>query len=215
MSDELQHLIERIQKEAVEAAEQQAAQIVAQAKDKAAQQIREAEEQARARLTQADKEAAAFAERSQRTLEQAARDLLISVGQGVQKILDDIVEESVDQALRPELLERMLVTLLEAYVGRRGEESRVEVLVSPNDQQELVRFFADQYRQRLLHGVELHADNEIFRGFKVSFADGHAYHDFTREAIAEALANFLRPHLAQIVNRVAQQGAQAGRTPGP
>ena len=215
MAEELQHLIERLQQEAVATAEQQAARIVAQAKAQAARLVREAEERARAGLAQAEKDAEAYTERSRRTLEQAARDLLISVGQGVQNILADIVAEAVEQALKPAVLEQLLVRMVEAYAARQGEESRIEVLISPADQKELVRFFADQYRQRLVRGIELHVDNEIFKGFKVSFGDGSVYHDFTREAIAESLTNFLRPQLAEIVHRAARQGSQTEQQPGP
>jgi V/A-type H+-transporting ATPase subunit E len=57
-------------------------------------------------------------------------------------------------------------------------------------------------------GLELHVDNEILKGFKVSFADDHVYLDFTQEAIAEALTTFLRPKLAEIVGRVAKGEAK-------
>ena len=110
-------------------------------------------------------------------------------------------------------LKQMLVKLVESYCVHGGEESRLDLLISPRDQQELVKFFADQYRQKLLHGAELHVDNGIFKGFKVTFKDGNAYHDFTKEAIAESLANFLRPKLAEIVHRVAREGSQSEKGP--
>ncbi len=208
MAEELQHLIDRIQKEAVEAAEKQSVQILAQAKEKAAAVVKAAEEKARAALARAEKDSEAFTERSTRSLEQAARDLLISVGQGVENILADVVGESVEQALRPEVLEQMLVKLAEAYASRGGEDERIDLLISPQDQQALVKFFADQYRQKLLHGVELHVDSGIIKGFKVSFVNSRAYHDFTKEAIAESLVNFLRPQLSEIVHRVAREESQ-------
>lgn len=208
MAEELQHLIDRIQKEAVEAAEQQSARIVSKAKEKAAALVREGEEKARALRAQAEKDAEAFRERGTRTLEQAARDLLISVGQGVENILADIVDEAVDKALDIGTLKQMLVKLVESYCAHGGEESRLDLLISPQDQQELVKFFADQYRQKLLHGAELHVDSGVFKGFKVTFKEGNAYHDFTKTAIAESLVNFLRPHLAEIVHRVAREESQ-------
>lgn len=212
MAEELQHLIDRIQKEAVDAGEQKAAQILAQAREKAAAIVKESEDKAKANLARAEQDAQAFTERSSRTLEQAARDLLISVGQGIENILKDIVDEAVEQALKTEVLEQILVKMAEAYAAKMGDESRIELLISPHDQQELIRFFADKYRQKLVHGVELHVDNEIFRGFRVSFKDGHVYHDFSRQAIAESLGNFLRPKLAEIVNRVAQEETRSGNT---
>ncbi len=208
MAEELQHLIERIQKEAVDQADQQAAQIASQAKAKAAAIVKEAEEKARALLAKAEKDAEVFTERSTRTLEQAARDLLISVGQGVENILADLVDEGVEKALSPKVLEQMLVKMAEAYAAHQGTEGSIDLLIGPQDQKELVQYFADQYRQRLVHGVELHVDNGIFKGFKVSFREGNVYHDFTKAAIAESLANFLKPQLAEIVHRVAREGSQ-------
>ncbi|MBP7829604.1 MAG: ATPase [Kiritimatiellae bacterium] len=211
MAEELQHLIDRIQKEGVEKADAQAAKIIAQAKEKAAAHVREAEEKGKTLVAKGEKDAQAFMERSIRSLEQAARDLLITVGQGVENILSDLVAESVDKALTIQVLEQMLVKMAESYAARGGEESRIELLVNEKDQQEIVKFFGDRYKEQLVRGVKLHVDNDIFKGFKVSFADGRVQHDFTREAIAESLVNFLRPQLAEIVHRVAREGSQTDK----
>jgi V/A-type H+/Na+-transporting ATPase subunit E len=204
MVEELQHLIERIQKEAVDAAEQESARVIALAKDKASAILRAAEDQAKELTAKTEADARAFVERSKMTLEQAARDLLITVGKGVEKILSEAVASAVDQAMTIETLQQMLVKIVEAYVTRDGQESRVDLLVSPRDREQLVRFFADQRRKKLMQGVNLHIDNSVLKGFKVSFVDDHVYHDFTSEAIAEALDNFLRPNLSEIVRRVAR-----------
>ena len=207
MAEELQHLIDRIQKEAVDTAEKQSEQLIAQAKQKAAAMVKEAEEKARTTLEKADNDAKAYTERSIKTLNQAARDLLITVGQGIENVLADIVDETVEQALTIDAMKEMLVKVVEAYVAKGGTESRLEVLVSQKDQQEIVRFFESRYRQKLGQGLQLRAENEVFKGFKVSFAGGRVYHDFTKEAIAESLTNFLRPHLAEIVHRVAHENS--------
>ena len=52
MAEELKHLIERIQKEAVDKSEKDAAQIVAQAKEKAAAAVKDAETKAKAGVCQ-------------------------------------------------------------------------------------------------------------------------------------------------------------------
>ena len=213
MAEELQHLIERIQKEAVDTAEQESARIVAHAKDKAAAIVREAEDKAKTWMAKAEKDAQVFTERGEKTLAQAARDLLITVGQGVENILSDVVAAAVDQAMTIDVLRQMLVKIVEAYAARAGNESHIDILVSPQDHEQLVAFFADQYRKKLIRGVDLHVDNSIFKGFKVSFVDDHVYHDFTREAMAEALANFLRPKLSEIVHRAARRQIEAGKGP--
>lgn len=210
MAEELQHLLDRIQTEAVEQAEGEAASILSKARDSAGAIVAEAETKAAGLLKKAEKDAEAFTERSIKTLEQAGRDLLITVGQGVENVLGDLVEDAVGEALSPETLAEMLVKMTEAYATGEGTEARVEVLLSAADREKLVEAFKGTYREKLVSGVRLHTDNDVLKGFQVSFKDGKVYHDFTQEAIAEALSAFLRPHLAEIIHRVAGHGASAG-----
>lgn len=212
MAEELQHLLERIQKEAVDAGEKQASELIARARQQAAQIVSEAEAKARARLEQAEKDARQFTERSIQTLRQAARDLLIAVGQGVENIISNLAAEAAEQALTYETVQEMLVKLAEAYVGRTDRERRIELMLNPTDQARLIHFFRARYNEMLKQGLVIRGDERIFRGFKVQLADGRVTHNFTQEAIAEALANFLRPHLADIVYSVAKEGtAQRGQ----
>ncbi len=215
MADDLQHLIERIQKEAIGEAEQKAAALIAQAREKAAATVKQAEAEAKAILEKAERDSEVFVERGRRTLEQAARDLLITVGQGVENILQDIVSESVDQAMDSSFLKEMLLKIAQSYVERGGTENRIELLISERDQDQVVRFFADQYRQHLVQGIEIHTDTGIFKGFRVAIDGRRVVHEFTKPAIAEALCAFLRPHLAEIVHRAAEgradEDAHAGK----
>jgi len=203
MAEELQHLIERIQKEAIQKSEEESKQISAQARERAATLVQEAEKKAKALLEKADQDSKRFAERAARTLEQAARDLLISVGHGIENILGELIAESTRKALDIQTLQSMMLTVAKAYTDRGGAESRVEFLISGKDQAQIVQFFADQYAQKLVHGITLHIDSGIHEGFRITLDNGAVSHDFTREAIAEALSRFLRPHLAEIVHRAA------------
>jgi len=213
MGDDIQQLIDRIQKEAIGEAEAKANRLLEQAREKAATIVREAETKAKAMVAQAERDAQLFVERAQKTLEQAARDLLITVGQGIENILQDIVSDALDQTMDTAFLKDMLLKLAQAYVERGGSENRIEILVSEKDQAEILRFFAQKYREKLVQGVEIHTDTGIFKGFRVALRDQHIVHDFTKPAIAEALAAFLRPHLAEIVHRAAQEPGE-GRPAG-
>lgn len=202
--EELQHLIDRIRSEAVDAAEHQAAGILAEAREKAASLVKEGEERAAKFLADAEKAAVAFTERSQRTLEQASRDLLIAVGRGVEAIVAETVSASVGEAMRIEVLEHLMVKMAETYAAREGD-GQVTLLISPEDQEKLVHFFAERCRQGWTEGVTVRTDQGVFQGFRVSLLDGRVHHDFSREAIAEAMMNLLRPQLAEIVQRVARE----------
>lgn len=204
MAIELQDLIDRINQEAIEKGETAAGKLLTQAKAEAAALLKDAEAAAKARLEKAEKDSEVYVERSSRTLEQAARDLLIGVGQAIENIIQEIVSVSTDQALDPDTLKRMMVKMAEAYAEKNGAESRIEFIIGERDQAEIVSFFADQYRRHLVSGVDINIDHGVRKGFRVTLEGERVYHDFTKPAIAEALASFVRPHLAAIVHRAAR-----------
>lgn len=199
MAEELKHLIDQIQKEGVEKAEEQANSILSQAKEKAAKLVEEAEQKAHDILLKAKTESEAFAERSVRTLEQAARDLLITVGQGCEKVVTETLAQQVEAAIEGGLLEKMVLGVIEQHKGESAELS-----VSEADKAALAAFCAEQAKKSGQE-IELKSDAEVLSGFKVGFKGSNAYLDFTGEAVAEALASFLRPELAKIVSKVARE----------
>ncbi len=199
MAEELKHLIEQIHKEGVEKAEVEANTIISQAKDKAAKIVAKADQKAHESLLKAKTESDAFAERSVKTLEQAARDLLITVGQGCEKVVTETLGKKVDTALSGDLLEKMIL----GVVGQNPESS-VELSVSDADKAALTAFCAEQAKKSG-QAIELKSDSEVLSGFKVSFKDQNVYLDFSGEAVAEALSSFLRPELAKSVSNVARE----------
>lgn len=205
MAEELQHLIERIQREAVDTGERQAAEIVAKAKKQAAEIVAEAEKKAKAHWEKAERDAEQFTERSRKTLQQASRDLLITVGQGVENIVGSLARDAAAASLTPEIVQAMLQKLVEKYWELPERDHRIEVILSKQDQDKLIAFFKAKYQEKLQQGLEVKADERILKGFKVKLANGRVEHSFTNEAIAEALASFLRPHLAAIVYQAARE----------
>jgi V/A-type H+-transporting ATPase subunit E len=199
MAEELKHLIEQIQKEGVEKADEQANTILSQAKDRAAKIVAEAETKAHDALLKAKNESEAFAERSVKTLEQAARDLLITVGQGCEKVVTETLGQKVSDALSGDLLQKMILSVVEQNKG-----SSIELSVSEADKTALAAFCAEQAKQSGQE-IALVSDSEVLSGFKVGFKDQNVYLDVTGEAVATALAAFLRPELAKTVSRVARE----------
>jgi len=205
MAEELQNLIERIKKEGVANARKQAEAIVSKANAQASDLVKAAHEKAEAILKKAQSDTEVYTERSIKTLEQAARDVLISVGHGVERLFKDIIEKSLAKSLTPEELMRMIVAMVKAYTDQGMTETRVDVLVSPHDQEKIKELYMNEYRDILGKGVEIRSDDDIIKGFKISLKDGQVYHDFTLESIANVLSSFIQPKIAEIVHRVAEE----------
>jgi V/A-type H+-transporting ATPase subunit E len=204
MADELQQLIERIQQEGLAKAEGEARRIVDEARAQAETLRRDAETQARDIVEAAEREAKTFAERGGKALDQAARDVILSVHQAVNDTFQALVRQTVGEALTLDTLKQMMVKVVEGYCAGQGQCSEIDLIVSPRDQQPLVDFFLKSYREAIDKGIEIHADAGVVKGFRVSLEGEHLHHDFTQQEIAAAMGRLLRPRLAEILKRSAQ-----------
>lgn len=203
MAEELQHLIDRIRREGVETGEQEAQGIVRRAKEQAAGIVSDARAQAKGLVEAAERDAQAFVERGKKTLEQAARDLLITIGGEVGKVVEGIVDRKVGEALTPEAMGQMLIRIAEEYAKNGGTQD-LRVLVGEGDLAALRGYVAKEYGDRLAVGLDIESDREIFKGFRVGVKGGQVFHDFSKDAIAESLANFLRPEMAELVKKASE-----------
>jgi V/A-type H+/Na+-transporting ATPase subunit E len=203
MAEELQHLIERIRKEGVESGEKAADSLVAEAKKKAAGIVADAQKQAKEMVEKAEKDSEAFAARGKQTLQQAARDLLISIGGSVGDVVGGIVNEKLDTALSPDIMGQMLVKLAEAY-GTGGDSGGIVAMLGEADAAAVKAYIAKEYQDKLAAGIQIESAKGIFKGFRVGVKGEQVFHDFSADAIAESLASFLRPELADIVKKAAE-----------
>ena len=207
MAEELQNLLDRIQKDGVEKAEAQAAQIVSDAEKKASQFTANAEAQAKATVEQGEQDAAAFLQRAEKSLEQAARDVLLSVGDAVTAMMQGVIRDEVATALTPDALQQMLVKLVESYCARNEGVVGLDVLLGEKDCKALAESLRAKLGEKLAAGVNLVPTKSVVAGFNVAVKGQHVVHEFTEKAIAAAMGELLRPQIAEIVQRAIRQGA--------
>ncbi|MBQ7251668.1 MAG: hypothetical protein IJS32_03595 [Kiritimatiellae bacterium] len=203
MAEELQHLIDHIRSEGVASGKEQADALLASAKAQAAQIVADARKAADAERARARTDADAFAARGRETLKQAARDLLLSVGDAAGKVVSGIVSDKVGEALTPDTIARMLVKIAGEYAASGGTTD-LAAMVGDADAAALKASFAKEYSDKLSRGIDIQSDRNIFKGFRVGVKGGQVFHDFSKDAIAESLASFLRPELAELVKQAAE-----------
>ena len=201
MPEDLQALIDHLQRDAVEEGKRRAGAIVEKARVEADARLRAADEEAARIRADAERDAERFAERGAVALEQAGRDLLITVRRAIDELFDGLILESLDDALEPALLAELLTRMADAYSEHGGRERRMAALLVGDDLDALARLYAGRLRERLAGGVELRLDGSVRRGFRLEMVDEHVTHDFSAEAIAEVLADRLRPRLAELLPR--------------
>ena len=190
MAEELQQLLEKIQRDGVDKANAEAAAIIAKAKTEADALVKKAQEDAAAAEAKGKADAEAYAARARETISQAARDTVLKVREDVTKLLTKLLAQNVSAALATEAVPLAAAAVKELVTG-----SGAEVAASAK--------FVDALRAQLAaqaqNGVKVVADEMTGTGFTVKLDNGRVEHDFTDATISEALAQRLRADLANLL----------------
>ena len=186
--EDLQSILEKINREGVEKADAEAARIVAAAKEKAAAIVREAEEAAAKAKADAERESKSFAERGEAALRQAARDMLISVEGSVTALLTNILARNVDAALSDGATAASVAAAAIKDLSGPGEIAAGPKLAS-----------ALQAQLAASGGFTVVTDEDAGTGFSVRLDGGRVEHSFKGDVVAAELAKRLRPELAKLL----------------
>ena len=188
MSEDLQSLLEKINRDGVEKAQAAADKIVAEAKAKAAEIVKSANAEAAKAKADAEQAAKDYQARAAETVRQAARDTVLEVKDAVTALLEKLLAKDVDKALADEKTATALAA--EAVKGLTGS---VEIAAPAKLAAALKAQLAAQA------DVKVVLDETRDTGFSVKLDGGRVEHAFTGEVIAGELAKRLRPDLAALL----------------
>ena len=186
--EDIQSLLEKINREGVEKAEAEAAKIISAATAKAEGIVAAANAQAKKTAEEAEKAASDFEARASETVRQAARDLVIKVESSVKELLENILVKNVEAALGDEKAALQLVEKAIADIS-----GQAEITCGP----ELAKALASQLAGKGTINVTI--DDTAGSGFSVKVDGGRVESAFTSDVIADELAKRLRPELAKLL----------------
>lgn len=192
MGEEIQQLLEKIQRDGVDKANAEAAKIRAEAQAEADTLRKQAEDRAAAVRAKAEAEAEAFAERARVTIRQAARDTILELKEAISKHLTQLLAQNVRTALTD--------TQAVAALVRKVIETAVTGTADVAAAHDLAEVLRAQFAREAAGTVTVVTDDTLGTGFSIRLDGGRVEHDFTESALAAALAKHLRPDLAELVN---------------
>lgn len=193
MTEDLQQLLEKIQRDGVDKARAEASSILENATNEAASLIASAKAEADKIKTDANVEAEAYATRAGETISQSARDVLLYVEKSVTALMEELLQKDVNTALNSEEITAALVQeAVKTYMS--GKES-IEIAAA----EKMVEALRAKLAVAASEGVNIVIDKTTGSGFRVKLADGRIEHDFTGKAVADAIAKQLRPELAALL----------------
>ncbi|MDR1058771.1 MAG: V-type ATP synthase subunit E [Treponema sp.] len=201
MEIQLQELIDKIKKDGIESASEEAARLKNQAEGEAKRIIEGAQKEAEGIVRQGREEAERAEKAGVAALEQASRNLVLAFKGEIQSLLEKIVGRELERAYGEDTLKAALPDLLKAWAAK-GDA--LDLILSEGECEKLRSWFNQKLSAELKQGVELRADRNLGAGFRIAHRDGSAYYDFSAAAVAELLSAYLNPRLAEILKSAAK-----------
>ena len=210
MEIQLQELIDKIKKDGIESASEEAARVRRESEEEAARIIAAAQKEAGDILARAKADAERAEKVGKAALEQAARNLILAFKVEIQAFLDRIVAKAAASAYSEDTLKAVLPDLLKAWASRGGSDA-VNVLLGEKDLAKLGSWASGALAAELKKGTELKSDRNLGAGFRIANKDGSAYYDFSAESVAEMLSAFLNPQLAEVLKSAGKSSGAEGK----
>jgi V/A-type H+-transporting ATPase subunit E len=198
MADQIKELIEKIQAEGIQAAQDKANEIENEARQKADWIIQKASAQAKKIVDDARDAASRFEASGHAALQQAGRDIVLALKKEILEMLERLIASQAAEALTPENLASIISGVIGAYASK-GEGSII-VYLKEQDRQSLESHFLGKLKNDLKRGIELRGQGNIRAGFIISFDNGKSQFDFTDREIAAHLGSLLKPSIAGLLN---------------
>ena len=210
MEIQLQELIDKIKRDGIESASGDAARVKRDAEAEAGRIVAAAQKEAADIVSRGKADAERFEKAGKAALEQASRNLVLAFKAEIQALLDKIIAKATVSAYGEDTLKAVLPELLKAWVSRGGSDS-LNLLLSEGDLDKLRSWATGALAAELQKGTELKSDRNLGAGFRIANKDGSAYYDFSAESVAELLAAYLNPQLAEILKTAAQGSADPAK----
>jgi V/A-type H+-transporting ATPase subunit E len=197
MEIQVQELIDKIKKDGIESASEEAARVKQEAEAEARQIVESAKKEAADIISRGKQDAERSEKAGIAALEQASRNLVLAFKGEIQALLDKLIAAGVGASYGEDVFKAALPDLLKGWAAK-GEDDLAVIL--PEAQLEKLRgFFTGQLTAELKKGVELRSDRKLAGGFRIANRDGSAYYDFSADSVAELLSAYLNPRLAEIL----------------
>lgn len=196
MPDQIKELIEKINQEGVQAAQEKAREIEADARQKAEIILEDANAGAKKIIEEAQDKVNQLQASSQAILKHSARDLLLALKIEIIALLERLVRDDVSAALTSDELSRIIAGIIKEYHSH--ENDKVIVYLKDSDKNKLEGHFLNKLKEELKQGIELRQQANIQAGFIISFDAGKSHFDFSDKALAQYLSAYLKPKVAEL-----------------
>lgn len=201
MAEELQGLLDRINEEGLRKAEEEGRNILNAAKTEAEDIIAKAKTEAETLRKGAEEEASRSEERAKAAIQQAARDIILSLRADLEKRLKTIARECAGEAMTPEKMAEFIAVMVDAQAKEGGAKTSIELILNQKDIDGMEGALKGSLLDNLEKEPGISVGHDFTGGFKIGFKDGDVFLDFSDDAIAEMICEFIGPKLAAMLKK--------------
>lgn len=201
MAEQLQELLERINREGVEKAEEKAGEIVAAAEAKAKEIIEAANQESEEKRVAAEEAAKKLQENAEKAIQQSSRNVLLSLKEEIRKYFDRILTAAIAESLPPEELTAVILKVIEQGAAAVGGSPEIEVSMDPEDAKKIAGDLVERFKKAASGQLNVRPVPGVDAGFAVSFDGGKSSYDFTDRGLRDLISTYLSPHLREIISR--------------
>jgi V/A-type H+-transporting ATPase subunit E len=202
MEIQVQELIDKIKKDGIKVATDEASRIKADAEAEARRIIESAKKEADDLISRGKQDAQRSEKAGVAALEQASRNLILAFRDEIQALLNRIVNTHVSASYNEDILKATLPDLIKSWAAKGSND--IAVILPEGELSKLQGFFSDKLSGELSKGVELKSNRKLTSGFHISNKEGSVYYDFSAEAVAGLLSTYLNPKLADLVKEASK-----------
>ncbi|MDP8215877.1 MAG: hypothetical protein P9L98_00950 [Candidatus Kaelpia imicola] len=199
MEVRLDGLIEKIKKEGVQEAKNEAGKIVAKAEEEAVRILQEAKSKSEVVIQDSKSQSDKYKDAAKIAIEQAARDSIISLREKIVAVFDDLLKRDVSNSLSPQAVKDMITRILSNW--KPGKDDSIEILTSKRDRDSLRDLLIDEFKEKIAAGFEVKIHPGLKKGFRIGIRGEDMHYDFSDQGIADTIALFLNEEIREIVNK--------------
>jgi V/A-type H+-transporting ATPase subunit E len=194
MDIQVQELIEKIKKDGIESASEEASRLKSQAEKEAKGIVENARREAEVIIAKAKADAERTEKAGVAAVGQASRNLVLAFKSEIQAVLDKIVLRDTAASYGEDVLKAVLPDIIKGWVSK-GDG--LDLILPEGELKKLQSYFSGKLASELNKGLELKSDRNLAAGFRIAGKDGAAYYDFSAESVADLLSAYLNPRLAE------------------
>ena len=202
MAEELQSLLEKIQREGIEKAAAERDEIVNKANAEAAAILAAARAEAEKMRADAANDAEALKKRAESAIRQAARDILLELKSELQRRVAAVTRNRMDEALSSEFIAGLVREIATAALSSadKAASGKLEVMVGPAKCEEVAKLITASVGADLVEKMTIFPNAAAGRGLKVSVEGNEVFFDFSDAALTEMVCAYAGSKVSAVIN---------------